>query len=450
MKTHIEDTCMALTTKINHVDKRPNGVLRFRRRFPKDVAEVLGKRAFQLHIKNREGLAFHREYQAILQEFDRMVSEVRSQIKGDDTRSPIERWHAALLKREELVSETTGLEDDPEFAAREIAKGLSKQPNSDPLLLKALVNPNAAAPKLSLQDAKMMYARDKRLSDNELVRLDRITRRLEKAVGPLEKLTVEELRRDHGRRYMDWMLQTKKSDGHPLSVATCTKESKIVAAMVNHAMREGDIASKNPFIGLPWPKDVAPKVSKKLPLPDDLVKSVLIRLKDGRTKELPVMWRLLKGTGMRLGEVAGLSQEDIVLDAETPHIIVRPNSFRDLKTASSIRSVPLTRDALTAAKEALDGVGIEEPVFPRYARDRGADAASAALMKAVRAETNDKRLTVHGLRHRVSDKLREAGAPVEVRHGFLGHSSTAIAESTYGSPRARLIEFAKWSESANL
>lgn len=71
-------------------------------------------------------------------------------------------------------------------------------------------------------------------------------------------------------------------------------------------------------------------------------------------------------------------------------------------------------------------------------------------MKAVRAETKDKRLTVHGLRHRASDKLRDAGAPVEVRHGFLGHSSTAIAESTYGSPRARLQEFAKWAERAGL
>jgi integrase len=441
---------MALSTNIKHVDKRPNGVLRFRRRFPKDVAEALGEPALQVHIKNREGLAFHREYQAIMQEFDRMVSEVRSRIAGNDTRSAIERWHEALLKREELVSETIGLEDDPEFAAREIARGLSKQPNTDPLLLKALVNPDADAPKLSLQDAKNMYARDKRMADNEVVRLDRITRRLEEALGPLDKVNLEELRRDHGRRYMDLMLKTTKSDGQPLSVATCSKESKIIAALVNHGMREGDIDTKNPFIGLPWPKDTGPKVNKKLPLPDDLIESVEERLNKGRTEELPVMWRLLKGTGMRLGEVAGLSQEDIVLDTETPHILIRPNSIRDLKTASSNRSVPLAGDALTAAKKALKSVHSGEPVFPRYARDRGADAASAALMKAVRAETKDRRLTVHGLRHRVSDKLRDAGAPVEVRHGFLGHSSTAIAESTYGSPRARLVEFAKWAERAEL
>lgn len=412
---------MALSTIIKHVDQRPNGVLRFRRRFPKDVAESLGQIALQVHIRNREGLAFHREYQAILQGFDRLVSETRQKLDGRDTRSPIERWHASLLKREGLIAETSGLENDPEFAARGIAKGLSKHTNTDPLLVKALLNPDAEAPNLTLQDAKNMYARDKRMPDKEVVRLDRITRRLEEALGPLDSLTLESLRRDHGRRYMDLMLSSTKSDGQPLSVATCTKESKIVAAMVNHAMREGDIEAKNPFIGLPWPKDTGPKVNKKLPLPDDLIERIEGRLNAGRTEELPVIWQLLKGTGMRLGEVVGLAHNDLVLDAETPHILVRPNFIRDLKTASSNRSVPLTGASLVAAQRAIEGLQSGQPIFPRYARDRGADAASAVLMKAVRAETIDKRLTVHGLRHRVSDNLREAGAPVEVRHGLRAH-----------------------------
>lgn len=443
---------MALSTKIKHIDKRPNGVLRFRRRLPKDVAEVLGESFVQVHIRNREGLAFHREYQAIMRDFDRIVSETRAKMEGNDTRSPIERWHDALMKAEGLVGEATGLEDDPTFARHMIAEGLAQRSDTDPLLLKALVNPEAEPPKMTLQDAKVMYAKDKRLPENEIVRLDRITRRLEEALGSLDKVLLDGLRRDHGRRYMNLMLRTTKSDGHPLSIATCTKESKIVAAIVNHALREGDLqaAVSNPFIGLPWPKDTSAKVEKKLPLPDDLIERVEERLKEGRTDELPVIWRLLKGTGMRLGEVVGLTQDDLALNAETPHVLVRANSVRDLKTDSSIRSVPLAGDALRAAQIALKGVQRGQPVFARYARERGADAASAALMKAVRAETGDKRFTVHGLRHRVSDKLRDAGAPVEVRHGFLGHSSTAVAENTYGSPKARLKEFLKWATRAEL
>ncbi|MEZ5911870.1 MAG: hypothetical protein R3D84_06245 [Paracoccaceae bacterium] len=63
---------MALQTKIKHIDKRPNGVL-FSSPLPKDVAEALGEGFLQVHIRNTEGLAFHREYQEVMAEFDRMV-----------------------------------------------------------------------------------------------------------------------------------------------------------------------------------------------------------------------------------------------------------------------------------------------------------------------------------------------------------------------------------------
>ncbi|MEZ5911869.1 MAG: tyrosine-type recombinase/integrase [Paracoccaceae bacterium] len=156
-------------------------------------------------------------------------------------------------------------------------------------------------------------------------------------------------------------------------------------------------------------------MDKKLPLPDDLVSSIEARL----SENLRPLWVLLRGTGMRLGEAMGLVTDDIVLDGETPHVLIRPNSIRTVKTASSVRSVPLVGEALRAVREALEGAPLGSPIFPRYGRPRGADAASAALMKVVRDVTPDTRFTVHGLRHRVSDKLRDAGAPVEVRHGFL-------------------------------
>ncbi|WP_170446244.1 hypothetical protein [Ruegeria arenilitoris] len=80
---------MALQTKIKHIDKRPNGVLRFRRRFPKDVAEALGENFLQVHVRNTEGLAFHREYHAIMNEFERIVRETRVRLEdeGRDSRT---------------------------------------------------------------------------------------------------------------------------------------------------------------------------------------------------------------------------------------------------------------------------------------------------------------------------------------------------------------------------
>ena len=133
---------MALQTKIDHVDKLPNGVLRFRRRFPEDVKEALGKGYMQVHIRNRDGVAFHREYHAILSEFDRIVEETRERMDGRDMRSPTERWHEALLKREGLLNEVVGLDDDEQFASHMIAEGLAERGELDPLLHKALVDPD--------------------------------------------------------------------------------------------------------------------------------------------------------------------------------------------------------------------------------------------------------------------------------------------------------------------
>lgn len=95
---------MALHTKIHHIDSLPNGVLRFRRKFPEDVVEVIGRKYLQVHLKNRKGVAFHREYQAILNEHERIVREARERLGGVDTRSTTERWHEALLKRPDANS----------------------------------------------------------------------------------------------------------------------------------------------------------------------------------------------------------------------------------------------------------------------------------------------------------------------------------------------------------
>lgn len=155
---------MAMVTKIKHFDQLKNGVLRFRRRFHQDVAQVIGQEFLQVHIRERSGLPFQREYDAILREFDRVVREARASAAGNDTcspitRSPITRYHKVLLKAEGLVAETEGLEDDSTFARHMLAKGLSERKGADPLLIKALFNPEALAPKVTVKDASNLWRR---------------------------------------------------------------------------------------------------------------------------------------------------------------------------------------------------------------------------------------------------------------------------------------------------
>jgi hypothetical protein len=54
---------------------------------------------------------------------------------------------------------------------------------------------------------------------------------------------------------------------------------------------------------------------------------------------------------LRLSEATGLAIDDIVLDAEIPHLIIRPHPWRRLKTKGSHRTIPLVGFSLWSAKQ---------------------------------------------------------------------------------------------------
>ena len=204
---------MVVKGKIEHVDRLPNGVLRFRRKFPKDVREATGWPPMQVHFRNRTGVAFAREYETILQEFDRLVSETRERMGGNDTRLSIEKWHEALLQREGLLDGVKGLD---EADARDML--VETLQDEDPMLMRALKNPEAPPPKVTLADALNLYRRDKQIKQGSKkdVDLNRVAARLEAALGDLDGLALEDMTTDHRRRYLNYMLNVKKADGSPL------------------------------------------------------------------------------------------------------------------------------------------------------------------------------------------------------------------------------------------
>ena len=68
---------------------------------------------------------------------------------------------------------------------------------------------------------------------------------------------------------------------------------------------------------------------------------------------------LISDTGMRLAEGAGLLKEDLVgLDTGQPYVLITKHPWRNLKTASSERKIPLVGEALWAAKRIVEADGI--------------------------------------------------------------------------------------------
>ena len=53
-------------------------------------------------------------------------------------------------------------------------------------------------------------------------------------------------------------------------------------------------------------------------------------------------------------------------------------------------------------------------------------------MKRLRGVITDKKLTMHSLRHRMKDNLRNTGCPEAISMAILGHSTNTFA-ANYGS-----------------
>ncbi|MEO0762953.1 MAG: tyrosine-type recombinase/integrase, partial [Pseudomonadota bacterium] len=119
-------------------------------------------------------------------------------------------------------------------------------------------------------------------------------------------------------------------------------------------------------------------------------------------------------TGLRPSELIGADAGEIVTEGDAPHVIVRPNRWRAIKTRASRRTVPLAGLSL----EALRGW---EAGFPRY---RGKPAHwSNAVNKFLRGNglLPSPDHSAYGLRHAFEDRLIEVDCPERTKATLMGH-----------------------------
>ena len=120
------------------------------------------------------------------------------------------------------------------------------------------------------------------------------------------------------------------------------------------------------------------------------------------------------------------------MDPQERLVAIRPNGIRGVKTKGSHRTIPLSRRAAEVLLGHRQGKEDGEAIFPRYARPRGSDAASTMMMKCLRTVITDRKLTMHSLRHRMKNGLRNTGCSEAVSMAILGHGSKTVA-ANYGS-----------------
>jgi integrase len=291
-----------------------------------------------------------------------------------------------------------------------------------------------AAPSPTLLDAKRVYLEERVLGthdeERKRQRVDRVCQLAVDALGRNPNLA--DLKKHDARTVRDFMLRDRG-----MTSATARRYLNDLRALITLGIDLFDLVdARNPFDKLSI-RIAGQRREDRRPFTQCELTSARSAVLANSNEDLKLIWRMLEGTGCRLGEITGLLRADVQLDAVIPHVVIQEHPHRRLKTRGSARLVPLVGDAFDAAKEALSVGSDQEQLFERYCRPRGSDAASAALMKQVRSVVTDPKVTVHSLRHLMADRLRLAHVEPRIQDAILGHSSGRISEN-YGGQEALL------------
>jgi integrase len=256
---------------------------------------------------------------------------------------------------------------------------------------------------------------------SEEQRVERLARAISQALGAavFAHKPLGDIRRKDAATLRDYLLRSMA----PNSVL---RNMNILKAAVNYVIVEEELGISNVFAKLPVHGAGAGK-EDRLPFePEELREA-----RDAFTSSADALdlFVVLRDTGARLGEVVGLQVQDIKL--ETQSLLIRPNGLRGLKTKGSDREVPLSPEALNCLTKRIEGLSAADPVFAKYSAKRGNDRASAMLMKRLRTKIEDKKKTIHSLRHTMKDGLRNTDCPEHLSRAILGHSENSVA-ANYG------------------
>lgn len=252
---------------------------------------------------------------------------------------------------------------------------------------------------------------------------------LDQFIAFMGDLRVDEIQRRKVRDWISWLGQERGQGSSTIKRRLCSVSAFCTAVIDQHEL---DIA--NPFSRHRVP---AGAVGYREPFTRDqlaLINTWLLTPWGDRTSGLII--RFLRATGARPLEIGGLAVADVRLDHELPHIFIRPNAFRGLKTPGSSRLLPLVSDAVTAAERAIERAE-GEALFPSACHETG--RLSARLNKAIRSTGVPKRreLTAYSFRHTVQEAMRLSGAPFDVQRAVLGHAKTTVTER-YGARQVPL------------
>ena len=244
-------------------------------------------------------------------------------------------------------------------------------------------------------------------------------------IGLCGNKPLSDYTRQDALQFRDWLV------ARGLTGSSITRNFSYLKAVINFALSEYALDVRNPFVGIYHDRSAGVLVRK--PIPIEAIRDVQ---SECRAIDDDMRWliALISDTGMRLAEGAGLLKQDFIgLDAGQPYVRVTKHPWRNLKTASSERKIPLFGEALWAARRISEADNASDFAFPRFNRTSptAANSASAALNKWLKQYVLEG-CTMHSFRHSMRDRLRVVQCPADITDQIGGWTTDGVGQG-YGS-----------------
>ena len=406
-----------------YVFRRANGSFRYKRNVPLHLRALIGKATLYRQLGD--------SYKEAMQNLPLVHARIEALLEGEKEKSARDRSieiirgalgdEVADMVLANAVPEYSEIED----ALNELGKALHKQKLPSEIVEQVYsgkLRQEVITLETVLKDY-VAYKSDTPKAEKEIKqRIERLRKDMQHIYGKqkLRYVSLSDISRQDANELRDHLLSR-------VSANSAVRMLGVVRTAINHAIVEHSLNIPNVFTNLRIKGAGASKLDR-LPLSD----TQIVNLEPAYSNDITA-WALfvcLRDTGCRVSEIAGLRVKDCDTDKEC--LIISPTPWRTLKTNNSQRSVPLSPEAIKALEEVSQGKDPEAPLFPQYAKERGGDNCSAMMMKRLRTIITDKKLTMHSLRHRMKDKLRNTGCPEAISMAILGHGSNTVA-ANYGS-----------------
>lgn len=227
------------------------------------------------------------------------------------------------------------------------------------------------------------------------------------------------------------------------SPSTINTKKNILSSFWSHLVDEG-ICDKNIIHSIPKSKfKIKKKNNAKVPLPEDMMEMIekIKQKKDYFVRERNlVIIRVLKGTGLRESELAGLDLDDLHLEDNKPFITVMGKGVYYTQDAESVL---VSKDAKLAFEEWLEIRNKVEKIIDENAVfiNKNGKRLSEDNIQAIFRNYSGGKITPHMMRHLYATVLyQESGHDAAFVQEQLRHSDVNTTLGTYAAGDSRSYE----------